>query len=440
MKGKLFASIAIALLLVISVASRVPAIGFAAGPVQENEPVTLRVMDWAAGGEDFWKSLDSSFTTKYPWITIEHEFIPYDAYFDKFGAYVAAGDGPCLIQQETGLGLLKYEDVLLPLNDYVEPELMDSLVGTEAFCQDFDCSKNIYGLPHTAQAQATYYNKNVFREAGLDPDKPPTTWREMDAACQAIKAIGKDCMAFGGRTWHADWVFSDLPVNLLDAEQMRGLYKGTLKWTDPEMTNLWRLFEVMNQRGWFAEGAASMGVDPEAVDMFARGEAGFFESLTSDYGNWKMWDDRLGPDNYGVMKWVTIECDYPLEGVCPGPLDGSLPLGGGIVFGIPKWCQNVDEAVLYAKYVVSPEMQTKFTIEGGAYPGNKNVDITAIPSPQLQQIAEWYQNPDNALTAWVFMWPEEWDGLHRNAQLILLGQEGAEDAAKDMQAIHDSRR
>jgi ABC-type glycerol-3-phosphate transport system substrate-binding protein len=37
----------------------------------------------------------------------------------------------------------------------------------------------VYGLPLACSAPLLYYNKDIFRKAGLDPDKPPATWNEV---------------------------------------------------------------------------------------------------------------------------------------------------------------------------------------------------------------------------------------------------------------------
>jgi len=42
-----------------------------------------------------------------------------------------------------------------------------------------DAYGNIYGLPHTANGMGLMYNRRLFEEAGLDPDKPPQTWGEV---------------------------------------------------------------------------------------------------------------------------------------------------------------------------------------------------------------------------------------------------------------------
>ncbi len=400
------------------------------------EPVTIRVMNWQSGGEDFWLGTDEAFMEKYPWITVKHEIVPYGQYFDKVGAYIAANDGPDLIQFETGLNILKYEDALVPINDYVQDVFQD-INGTMAFCQDFDCSKNIYSLPHTNQGHMVYYNKKVFQEAGLDPDKPPTTWREFDETCQTIKAAGKECFAYGGKEWASLWTWCDLPQQTATLEEQLGLYQGTVKWTDPPFLNGWRLFEDMNKRGWFQEGAAGTNVSPDSVDKFVRGDAAFYNSIISDVYNWKQFGDLMGYDNFGAMKFPKIECDFPLEGVCPGPLADLIDLHGGIGFGVMKWSKAPEAGVLYIKFVTGLETQQHFLLQAGAFPSNRNFDPSVVTAPQFHTIREWANEAKNP-PALLYMTPEEWNEIIRQSQLILLGQADAQQAAEALQATRDA--
>jgi sn-glycerol 3-phosphate transport system substrate-binding protein len=43
-------------------------------------------------------------------------------------------------------------------------------------------------MPFNSSTAMMWYNKDAFRRAGLDPDKPPATWPDVVAAAQAIKA------------------------------------------------------------------------------------------------------------------------------------------------------------------------------------------------------------------------------------------------------------
>ena len=51
-----------------------------------------------------------------------------------------------------------------------------------------DAYGKIYGLPHTANGMGLMYNRRLFEEAGLDPDKPPQTWGEVREYARKIRA------------------------------------------------------------------------------------------------------------------------------------------------------------------------------------------------------------------------------------------------------------
>ena len=46
--------------------------------------------------------------------------------------------------------------------------------------------ERVYGVPRAANTIALYYNADMFREAGLDPDDPPGTWAELRQAAETL--------------------------------------------------------------------------------------------------------------------------------------------------------------------------------------------------------------------------------------------------------------
>lgn len=55
-----------------------------------------------------------------------------------------------------------------------------------------DSDGNIYGFPRQAYAMGLHYNRDLFEQAGLDPDQPPTTWDEVrEYAKKITDATGK---------------------------------------------------------------------------------------------------------------------------------------------------------------------------------------------------------------------------------------------------------
>ncbi|MFN2284590.1 MAG: extracellular solute-binding protein [Anaerolineae bacterium] len=62
-----------------------------------------------------------------------------------------------------------------------------------------DAYGNIYGLPHTANGMGLMYNRRLFEEAGLDPDKPPQTWGEVREYARQIGTRLEDVDGFNIR-------------------------------------------------------------------------------------------------------------------------------------------------------------------------------------------------------------------------------------------------
>ncbi|PRX11384.1 UNVERIFIED_ORG: carbohydrate ABC transporter substrate-binding protein (CUT1 family) [Martelella mediterranea] len=54
----------------------------------------------------------------------------------------------------------------------------------------------IYGMPFSADASVLVWNKNLFEEAGLDPDKAPTNWAEVREDAEAVSALGDETYGF----------------------------------------------------------------------------------------------------------------------------------------------------------------------------------------------------------------------------------------------------
>lgn len=107
----------------------------------------------------------------------------------------------------------------------------------------------IYGLPLSVETSVFAWNKDLYKKAGLDPDKAPTTWDEISANAKKIRALGDDTYGFyfsGGGcggcmiftftplTWGAgaDILSEDGKKATLDTPQMRkavGYYRDMVK-------------------------------------------------------------------------------------------------------------------------------------------------------------------------------------------------------------------
>jgi sn-glycerol 3-phosphate transport system substrate-binding protein len=66
-----------------------------------------------------------------------------------------------------------------------------------------DASGNMLSFPFNASTPILYYNKDQFRVAGLDPEAPPRTWPEVEAAGKKLLAAGVPC---GFTTAWPSWI------------------------------------------------------------------------------------------------------------------------------------------------------------------------------------------------------------------------------------------
>ena len=72
------------------------------------------------------------------------------------------------------------EDAIVPVDDFVKTaEDRQWLAGFfPAFMQNSQTGGKTWGIPFQRSTIVLYWNKDLFKEAGLDPEKPPRNWQE----------------------------------------------------------------------------------------------------------------------------------------------------------------------------------------------------------------------------------------------------------------------
>ncbi len=130
--------------------------------------------------------LIEKFEAENPDITVKHTHFPYAQYRTKVAAAVPAGEGPDVMQFYYGW-----------LPDYLKAGLVQPLSTTtfspsaieETFfpiVERMKVNDAYMGLPTAVRSLAMFYNKDLFRKAGLDPETPPATYADLVKAATAI--------------------------------------------------------------------------------------------------------------------------------------------------------------------------------------------------------------------------------------------------------------
>src|SRR5690606_19360062 len=144
----------------------------------------------------FWHSFISStvpalneliekFEEENPGIKIKAQYIPSgDALIQKLITSVQSNTAPDISWLHADFledlveadAIYKMDDFIYGENGIPEEDLNDIY---PALRQLASWKKVLYSLPMEATNLALLYNKEMFREAGLDPEKPPRTWEEL---------------------------------------------------------------------------------------------------------------------------------------------------------------------------------------------------------------------------------------------------------------------
>jgi multiple sugar transport system substrate-binding protein len=170
--------------------------------------------------------------------TVEMTEVPFAELVQKYATAIAGGQAPDalsldLIYNPAFAAAGQLED----LSDWAKAlPYFNSLSPSHVKLGTYD--GKIYGMPLSVETSIFAWNKDLYKQAGLDPDKAPTTWEEITANAERIRALGGDIYGFyfsGGGcggcmiftftplTWGAgaDILSEDSKSATLDTPQMR---------------------------------------------------------------------------------------------------------------------------------------------------------------------------------------------------------------------------
>src|ERR687886_2586643 len=122
----------------------------------------------------------------------------------KFLAAVTSGNPPDVYMVPTGPIQLAVQGGLMPLDNFLKASKVikqdDFYPGTWASCTYHG---HVYCIPYDYDSFALFWNKDLFKEAGLDPNKPPSTWAELYTYAKKLTKYDKkgNIMQLGFAPW-----------------------------------------------------------------------------------------------------------------------------------------------------------------------------------------------------------------------------------------------
>ncbi len=213
-------------------------------------------------------------------------------------------------------------------------------------------------MPYNSSTAVFYFNKDAFRKAGLNPDKPPVTWPELFEAARKLKSAGFD---YGFTTNWISWIqlenfsaWHNLPYatksNGFDGLDCEFLFNGSV-----QVRHFTNIFNLSKEKV-FVYG----GRENKANSLFTSGQVPIhFESI-GGYGNMK----ATCKFDFGVAR-------LPYYPDVKGAPQNSI-IGGASLWVMGKKSPPEYKAVAkFFTFISSPEIQAFWHQQTGYLPITK---------------------------------------------------------------------
>jgi multiple sugar transport system substrate-binding protein len=147
-------------------------------------------------GDILRKIVDNYNKTNKDGITIEMDIIPGATLSQKFATAFATKTAPAMAHIGNS-DLIRQVQYLSPLDDFFEKTGANKSDFEPASLEALQHKGSQYVIPFQWFSTFLYWNKDLFRAAGLDPEKPPKTWDEIAEYAAKLTNPAKKIYGYG---------------------------------------------------------------------------------------------------------------------------------------------------------------------------------------------------------------------------------------------------
>ena len=316
-----------------------------------------------------------------PNITVNETFKPFGDIWTAKTAAVAAGSGmpDVIVEDRPKLPALAADNIHQNLQDLATRDGLDGsrfwpFTWNQTLYED-----DTYGIPFETDVRVLYWNKNAFREAGLDPEKPPKTWAELEEYAEKLDKKNEDGsyerIAFSplignvgpevwGYTNGVEWITEDGEVAINTPQAVE-----TLEWI-----KMWldRYGGFQNHQNFRANFAAAPN------DAFMSGSVAMYVDIngyTSQLNFFRPQVENAEGEREN-LDWGVSDIPYKEE---------QASTSGGFALSIPRGAPNADAAWEFIKCATGEEAQASWARDTYAMPAN----MAAAKDPVLLADPNW---------------------------------------------------
>lgn len=269
----------------------------------------------------------------------------------KVQTAVQGGTAPeVVVLLSTDVFTLMDMKAIVPFDDFAanDPDYKNYIADfLPAFMKNSVVDGKTWGIPFQRSTPVLYYNKEAFKEVGLDPEQPPKNWDE-------LVEFGKKLTKADGSRWGVElpsdgypyWIFGSFFIqagkNIVN-ENGTEVYFNT-----PEVIEGLEFIQSLSAtHKIMPPGVLKWGDVP---NDFVTGKVGMIYHTTGSIGSIK---SKMDPSKFGVAFMPAGKKGY------------GAPTGGGNFFILKTTPEKQDAAYKFVKFMTEPERMANWGITSG---------------------------------------------------------------------------
>ncbi|MDD5665057.1 MAG: extracellular solute-binding protein [Candidatus Omnitrophica bacterium] len=401
---------------------------------QDPTKTSITVWHWMTDRDPAFKELAKRYEEK-TGVKVNFDlYAPSDAYSQKVRAAAQGANLPDIfgiLGEKRDFASFIKAGFILELTPYMNEDsskwrnsLFDKALAVNEFDEgnSYGIKPGIYGVPIDIMTIQMLYNKALFRQLGLNPNRPPKDFSELLEIGKKIKAANLQGLVSGwGEIWMIDCLASNYAFNIMGKDKVIATIKGEVPYTDPDWIQVLSVFKEMHDSGLLASGLVTM-VNKTAEQLFANERAVFTFNGSWCVNVYKGMNPKL---EYGAFLPPKISDKYPM----------AIWGGAGSSFMVSGRSKNKEEAVKFLRWLTDVPQQAYLAEETNNLPANKE---------SLKKIPELLANFARAMDYATH--PRVWgvsefspviEAFDKGIQSIIIGEKTPQQVASEVQRIKE---
>jgi sn-glycerol 3-phosphate transport system substrate-binding protein len=356
-----------------------------AGGVVPVSAQPVRITLWHAMGgaryDAITKEIAAGFNKAHPAYALEPLYTgSYAETVTKAIAAVRAGNPPHIVQVfEVGTQTMLDSGAIIPVTEVVKPGDINFDDYIAPILNYYKVGGKLASMPFNSSTAIIYYNRDAFQKAGLDPNRPPATYQEVEEMGRKIVAAGaaRAAITFG---WPS-WMFEQAHAmhNRLYADNDNGRTRRATRVLFNEPFGV----EVLSRwKRWADEKLLAYGGREYAPNKaFLAGEVAMLMQSTSQVTT--------------IQKAAKFAVGTGFLPRIEGQPDGKSVIGGAslwILKGQGRSPRELDAIAKFFKFVAEPAETAKWHMDTGYFPATR-------PAVERLRAQGWFAKNPNHETA-----------------------------------------